>query len=100
MKKSKIKLRGIYIILSCLALLRIGNLLYAAQIEAKESDFVITDGKLMAYLGSEQFVIVPNQVTTIGRYAFQSCTQMIGIELPDSVCRIDFGAFDTCSKLE
>ncbi|MBE6212102.1 MAG: hypothetical protein E7129_03065 [Rikenellaceae bacterium] len=42
---------------------------------------------------------IPNDVTSIGRYAFSSCTSLTTITIPDSVTSIEAAAFDSCSSL-
>ena len=44
--------------------------------------------------------IIPNSVTTIGDYAFASCTGLTGsLTIPNSVTTIDYHAFEGCSGL-
>ena len=44
-------------------------------------------------------LIIPNSVTSIGRYAFYGCINLKSITIPESVTSIGFGAFDGCSNL-
>ena len=44
-------------------------------------------------------VTIPRSVTTIGSYAFQRCTSLSSITLPDSVTSIGDSAFSSCSSL-
>lgn len=39
-------------------------------------------------------VTVSEGVESIGRYAFSGCTSLVDIELPDSMCEIEFKAFE------
>ena len=43
--------------------------------------------------------VIPNSVTSIGRYAFVGCSGLTSITIPSSVISIDWGAFYGCSGL-
>ena len=61
--------------------------------------FDIDDGVLKKYKGHDQFVAIPNNVTSIGCYAFIECTSLTSISIPDSVRSIDDFAFAGCTSL-
>ena len=42
---------------------------------------------------------IPNSVTSIGGFAFESCSGLTSITIPNSVTSIENGAFDGCSGL-
>ena len=42
---------------------------------------------------------IPASVTSIGRYALQNCTSLTSIEIPASVTSIGGGAFEDCTRL-
>ena len=42
-------------------------------------------------------VVIGNEVTGIGEYAFYGCSKMTGITIPKSVTEIGMSAFDSCT---
>ena len=44
--------------------------------------------------------VIPNNIKTIGRYAFAVCQELNGITIPDSVTSIGVSAFAFCENLE
>ena len=44
-------------------------------------------------------ITIPDSVTTIGNRAFQNCSGLTSIIIPDSVTSIDASAFENCSSL-
>ncbi len=86
------------------------------------NDFVIENGVLTKYVGSDGDVVVPKGVTVIGEeaffndknvvsvrlpygtrkissYAFAGCTSLQKIQLPKSLKLIEMGAFRGCNEL-
>ena len=51
------------------------------------------DGELVTDL------VIPDGVTSIGRFAFQNCTSLTSITIPDSVTSIGYDAFRNCTSL-
>jgi len=64
-----------------------------------KEDFVIEDGQLLKYKGTGGDIVIPNEVTTIGRNAFENCVGLTSIEIAESVIEIAAYAFYGCSKL-
>ena len=62
------------------------------------------DGYRVTTIGASAFqscsnltsVTIPNSVTTIGAAAFQDCSNLASVTIPDSVTGIDNSAFDNC----
>ena len=44
-------------------------------------------------------VVIPDSVTSIGKYAFYNCTDLQSVIIPDSVINIGCSAFESCSNL-
>ncbi|MCD7716985.1 MAG: leucine-rich repeat domain-containing protein [Lachnospiraceae bacterium] len=44
-------------------------------------------------------VTIPNTVTVIEDYAFSNCSSLVTVDIPDSVTLIGQGAFDNCTSL-
>ena len=52
------------------------------------------------YMNVIEKIIIVNEVTSIGRYAFSGCSSLKSINIPSSVTSIENGAFEGCSNLE
>ena len=52
-----------------------------------------------SYRNDIKAVVIDNGVTSIGHYAFQSCTNMTSVSIPNTVTSIGFYAFVSCSSL-
>ena len=64
-----------------------------------KDDFDIKNGILKKYKGRQREVIVPNGVTSIGRWAFYGCSGLTSITIPNGVTSIGENAFNSCSGL-
>jgi hypothetical protein len=74
------------------------------------SDLIIPesiDGKIVTEIGPYCFAnqkitsaLLPNTIKYIGSYAFARCTDLVSINIPDSVLVIRTGAFYLCQSLE
>lgn len=65
----------------------------------KRNEFVIQAGVLKEYNGVDTKVIVPDNVISIGKDAFRSCSGLTEVILPDGLKQIGEGAFSGCKKL-
>lgn len=61
---------------------------------------IICDSTLISCLSGINHVIIPNDVITIGRYAFYSCTYIQSVVIPSSVIKIRGFAFAYCKLLQ
>ena len=63
------------------------------------SDFNIEYGVLHRYFGNEKNVLIPDNITKIGDFAFLKCSGITSIIIPSSVTSIGKNAFDKCTSL-
>lgn len=67
----------------------------------KTDDFVITNGILEKYIGTDAEVVIPNGVIGIGDRAFQfNNTTVTAITFPEAVTEINIRVIDHCDNLE
>ena len=72
-----------------------------------KTSVIPTDGSVMS-IGISAFegctgltsITIPDSVTTIGWYAFNGCTGLTSVTIPNSVTSIGYSAFNGCSSLE
>ena len=64
------------------------------------SDFIIEEGVLTKYAGTEKEVVIPDGVTAIGDKAFAECRKIKSVTLSSSVNHIRHSAFENCKALE
>ena len=65
-----------------------------------QEDFVIEDGVLIEYRGTEQHVTIPDGVTTLSHTAFQNNPTVVSVVIPNSVTEIQSHALQGCPLLE
>ena len=53
----------------------------------KASNFKIENGVLLKYRGQGGYVVIPEGVTSIGRCAFRSYTEVTGRTIPEGMIR-------------
>lgn len=66
---------------------------------ASQGEFVIVNGILHKYRGTDTNVVIPDEVTAIGESAFEYYNRLTSVTIPDSVTRIDDAAFFGCDSL-
>lgn len=67
--------------------------------ETGTDDFIIEQGVLKKYTGSDETVAIPDGITEIGPWAFKDCVSLIHITIPNSVNTIKYTAFSGCTGL-
>lgn len=75
------------------------NELLAINTPTALSDFKISNGVLIKYIGLGGIVIIPDVVTAIGQSAFDNCTTITAVKIPNTVTSIGGRAFKGCARL-
>ena len=78
-----------------------GDIIIPVQVSYKGKSFVVTMIDSLAFEGCTGLtsVTIPNSVTEIGEAAFESCTGLTSITIPNSVTEIGDFAFGGCTGL-
>lgn len=72
-----------------------GNIVY----DSRKSCNAIIETDTDKLISGCKNTIIPDNVTSIGRCAFDDCMSLTSIEIPDSVTDIEFSAFNDCTGL-
>ncbi|MCM1183719.1 MAG: leucine-rich repeat domain-containing protein [Roseburia sp.] len=64
-----------------------------------EEFLIVGDGILLAYTGNDEHVAIPAGVKQIGPEAFKGHTEIVDVDIPESVTKICAEAFRNCSSL-
>ncbi len=109
MRNKKIKKIVNISLVAVVALLAIYIILYFTVIAPGGMRYKIVDGEVTITSYDQFFggknVVIPEEilgkkVTEIGDYAFEDCTVIRSVKIPDTVRRIGHGAFRGCDSLE
>ncbi len=114
MKKALSALLAVLMLLTMLPMTGIAAqaeiMLATASNEVVSGDYryaVLSDGtaEIREYTGGTAVVSVPSEmdgysVTSIGNYAFEGCTGLTSVVIPDSVASIGYEAFQDCTNLK
>ncbi len=71
----------------------------AKFVDIRDNGFMIKDGVLIKYIGTETEITIPNSVTEIGERAFEDCTGLTSVTIGNSVTSIGNSAFYGCRGL-
>lgn len=64
------------------------------------NDFVIENGVLKKYAGSDSEAVIPEGVETIGSFAFVGVASIVNVIVPSSVTKIENSAFWRCKSIK
>ena len=64
-----------------------------------EDFLIVGDGILLAYRGTSEHVQIPDGVKQIGSEVFKGHTEILDVDIPASVVRINAETFRNCSSL-
>ena len=65
----------------------------------QQSEFVVVNGILVSYNGSDKHIEIPGDITAIGAGAFMGNTNLTSVHLQKSIIYIDSMAFSACPLL-
>lgn len=71
-----------------------------ANNSAADDFLIVGDGLLIAYKGNHKYVEIPDNVETIAPSCFLGHSEILGVNIPDSVTIIGEEAFKDCTSLQ
>ena len=75
------------------------NTPWMKQMEEEAGDWLILNGLLLRYAGSEEQVTLPSTVKGVAAWAFYDCGSITDVTVPKGVTNLQYGAFTSCSEL-
>ena len=85
--------RALFALAMCLAMLPATALASGIDPGSIPEGLVIEDTVVTDYTGDATKLDIPEGVTKIGKYAFYECMALESVALPNSITRIEEGAF-------
>jgi hypothetical protein len=82
-----------------LVALLVMSVFMSVSFASNPDDFVIENGVLTGYTGTDTVIMIPDTVTSIGDRALMGLTGITSITIPSSVTNIGLDVFDNCSGL-
>ncbi len=76
------------------------NYEYGAVVRIEPDEFIVKDGTLIAYLGTDPCPVIPEGVTSVASYAFVTSPTVREIVLPSTVTKLESHAFYHARSLE
>ena len=70
------------------------------QMISKDGNYLVSQGRLIRCSSKVRHIIVPKEIDTIGKGAFNNCKDLEFLEIPDSVMTIEGEVFRDCKNLK
>lgn len=70
-----------------------------SRLEKMRKNFLIKDGMLKQYVGNDNEVVIPNDITAVCSHAFENCNNLKSVVMPTGIVNIGEYAFSNCKNL-
>ncbi len=90
---------GVYAFSGCSGITSISVDANNPRYDSRNNCNAIIETKTNTLIAGCKNTIIPDSVTSIGKYAFYGCSELTSIVIPDGVTSIEYGAFYGCSGL-